>query len=425
VEYGATAWHVGSSILLHRSVVHGTRPGISSGAGVTAEYGASVEVRASAILDNAGGGITAAGDGSAVTLDGALVSASGLELDREIPALWDVHGLKSAAGASMTARRVRVEAAHGRGIYVNDATFDGSDVLLHQTGDLGEDAEGRGLIAAGGEATLRRAAIDGVRGVGVLLSVGGARVVLEDVLVRDARPEPVAVIEDVSKARLGFSVLVADGHLEARRMLIESGVTAGAFLRSPEASASFEDVIVRRHEGGLLGFGVGMMAADGASVVLQRAAVADVRGAGLLALPASSIPGEPPGAPAMITGSDLYLNGMRTNTIRFEADAMGARTSGPPVAYGLHVGAACTLEATRALLLAGGYGVYAAGGRISMHTALIGDQADAAGARDGAGSIEQDHVHLSGNAVDEILVRDDLPAGAALPAPTRVCPECG
>jgi hypothetical protein len=90
----------------------------------------------------------------------------------------------------------------------------------------------------------------------------------------------------------------------------------------------------------------------------------------------------------------------------------------------LHAGLECTLEATRALLLSGGYGVYAAGGRVELHTTLIGEQADAAGARDSSGEIEQDAVHFSGNALDEIVVRDDLPAGAALPAPTPVCTTC-
>jgi hypothetical protein len=128
----------------------------------------------------------------------------------------------------------------------------------------------------------------------------------------------------------------------------------------------------------------------------------------------------------MLHGEHVFVRNVRSATIMLDPATLGTgmlRAIGSSVAYGLHAGNGCTVDVTRVVLDGGGYGIFNAEGSMHLRHGLITIQANAAAAASSPGALEAirlDEVVRRDNADDELSVRTDLPAAAALPAPTPI-----
>jgi hypothetical protein len=172
-----------------------------------------------------------------------------------------------------------------------------------------------------------------------------------------------------------------------------------------------EDVILRRVAPSRWGYGIGA-GADGDGVIVgRRLAVEDAAGAALVA----SVSGETAGASLDL--EDVLVRRVSTSTLVPPGETPLAVAS-----YGVHAGPGCALAARRARVQDAGYGFFVADGSLSLASAIVARQADAAGARAGdAVVLSLVDVGYAENATDDVVSRDSLPVAASLPAPTRVC----
>src|SRR5262249_28263813 len=125
---------------------------------------------------------------------------------------------------------------------------------------------------------------------------------------------------------------------------------------------------------------------------------------------------------------DLFVRATGSSTIQFDVEGSGLRPSGRVVAYGLHVGADCEINATHAVVDRGGFGFFNAGGVLTLRGGLISNQLVAAGAahaQDRSRAVVLDGVDYANNHSDAVLWDLDLPEAASLPPPTGVCETAG
>jgi hypothetical protein len=125
-------------------------------------------------------------------------------------------------------------------------------------------------------------------------------------------------------------------------------------------------------------------------------------------------------APSVVL-RDFLVRDVRSSTVRTNADGPTDRPVGRMVAYGLHAGPGCTIDATRAVLDNGGFGFFNASGAITLRQGVISDQAEGAGAVDLATpehATTLEGVSFLDNASDVVTRRSDLPTASELPAPT-------
>jgi hypothetical protein len=119
---------------------------------------------------------------------------------------------------------------------------------------------------------------------------------------------------------------------------------------------------------------------------------------------------------------DLFVRGVRRSTIRFTGDGTALTPEGAAVAYGLHAGSGCELDATRVVVIEGGLGFFNAGSLI-VRQGLIAQQREAAGAwtsglpREATRLID---VSTRANATEDTGARD-LPSGGSLPLSQPAC----
>jgi hypothetical protein len=245
----------------------------------------------------------------------------------------------------------------------------------------------------------------------------GTVLALSDAIVSGTRPSAGDTFGRGLEANTG-------ARLEARRVLVVDNHEAGVMFIGPVTTASLTDTIVAGVASSARGIGAGALVFGGAEVIVARLALTDVRGAALAALPIDDARNGHL-ANARVTGGDVFVRGVRSSTIRFDDSGTTLVPTGRLVAYGLHVGAACSLDLAHAVVAGGGFGFFAArGGALAVHTGLITGQLDACGASNTSpDAVVLEDVARSGNAVNDVLRDLDLPEAAALPTPTPVCAD--
>lgn len=220
-------------------------------------------------------------------------------------------------------------------------------------------------------------------------------------------------VESRSDGLLGHGVDVLGGALSFRGVLVER-VREAAFAIAV-GRASVEDSLVRDVRPTTRGLGLGVWAFSNAQVDLRRFAIENVQGSAVSALPFQSL------ARTSVGGADWFVRDVRSGTVRVVEDEMTSTPEGRPVAYGLHAGPGCSIDAARVVIDGGGFGFYNANGVVRVHTGVITNQLDAAGAIDvatPASAWSLDDVARAGSANDGVVQRNDLPTASSIPAPS-------
>jgi hypothetical protein len=268
---------------------------------------------------------------------------------------------------------------------------------------------------AGARVTVSRGLVVENQSLGVASTGAGSRVVISDSAVVATSPSVRGTFGRGLEANAG-------GALEATRVLVADAREVGVMASGPATTASLVDVLVARVVPSQRGFGAGAMAVGGARLDARRLALADVHGVGLAAIPLDDALNGRVGD-ARVAGTDVFVHRVRSSTIQFDDSGRTATPVGRLVAYGLHVGPGCALDASQTVLTAGGYGFFAASNSaFALRDGVVTGQLDSAGAsNNGANMLVLDRVERHGNAVDDVLRQVDLPEAAALPTPTPVC----
>ncbi len=360
------------------AIVHSLDSGV-----MVFDVGTTLALSDSFVEDSEGVGPNAAGPG-VVAMSGSVVALSGSSVVRS-----------QAAGVYATGPGTRIDAA---------------DSWIADVRPAAADRIAAGAVALDGAGVrLARSRIQRLPGSAIVASGPGTTVDAQDVALADLVPAGTGLFGR------GVSIfLSAHGRLD--RVLLERSAELGVFA-GIDATVDMQDVIIRTVLPSRRGFGAGVGAFDGSAVHAERVAIVGANGSAWIAAQST----ESTGTAGLITATDLYARSIRTSTIEF--DSLGA-PSGRAVAYGLHVVMGGSIDATRAVLDAGGYGFFASHGALGLHDAVIANQLDAEGAQDGA-TLVLERIGLVQNARDGVLDDSTLPSVASLPPPTAVCPDTG
>lgn len=407
-ETGVAALDPGTLVALRGVVVRGTRPnGSANSGGISAASGASVALTDALVEGNTGVGVLATGPGTLVTLGSSVVRDT-------LPgaAFASGQGLQVNTGAALRADSVLLARNNAIGAF---ATSEGASMSLQRCviRDTVADPRafyGEGLLVAGGAAVRAVASrIEGSVGSGAAVTGAGSALALEGVAVRGTRADARGVYGRAVEAQPGARVRLAASLLADNR---EIGVRASG------AELDARDLLVSGVGPAVGGFGMGLVAEDGARVAGARISVRSVYGAAIAAVGGA--------APSRVALEDVDVREVRPSTIRVGDDGTILRPAGPAVAYGLHAGPGSVVEVARAVIDVGGYGVFNASGTLRVRGGVVSRQRDALGAFDlgaAAGATSLVDVSSADNAVDVLLRRADLPVGSTLAAPVDPCPD--
>ena len=274
-------------------------------AGIWAQDGSTITVRNVLVRDTAGSPSMGFGRAAVAQTGGRVeVTRGAFERTREIAAfavdvgsalvLEDVairdtlpqhtddgfgRAVEIAMGATGTLRRVALERNLGYGVFTGGAgaRVDIEDAVVRGHRSQVSDGEaGRGLSAQeGAQLTASRVLVDDNRELGVYGAGVGGSVTLRDVIVRGTRPR-----DAMNVGGRGVQVQWG-GALDAERVVVDDNQDFGVFLF--EATARLADVTVSRTaEDATTGeHGRGVEALEGTTLELVRVAIDDNRDVGL------------------------------------------------------------------------------------------------------------------------------------------------
>lgn len=221
----------------------------------------SIEGAATAGIGMIGGSL----DASRVSIRGTRTDADG-RLGR---------GLSLESGASARLDHVVIEGSHDNGIGAGrNVTIEGTTIAVRDTSPNGAGRFGTAIgLFDRSTATLRELAIEGSSESGVLVDVG-SELTLEDAVVRDVRSE-------ASMAN-GRGVFVREGIARLRRVVVERA-SGSAIYATRRASLELTDVlaIATQRSGG---FAAGLGVIDGTSATSDRLAVLDTAWMGIVVI---------------------------------------------------------------------------------------------------------------------------------------------
>lgn len=355
-------------------------------------------------------GLQSEGDGSRIELESSVVRDL-----RGPPEGARAIGVMARDRGFVRAHRVCIAGVEGASAGANrGARFELSSSVVARARQRPRD-HAVGLSANSG-ATLDVTAtrVEDNDGGGVFAGGAGTRVRVVGCVIRGSRAlvdEGITAPEGV----FGRGFEADDGAgLTASATLAANNAEMGAVAFGVGASLTLTDVIVAGVRPSGRGFGVGVYAIGGASVEGARVAIDGVFGAGVAALPETV-------TATRATFEDLFVRRVGTSTIRLADNDMTALPEGRSVAYGLHAGPGCVVEATRAVLQGGGYGFFNANGALRVREGVIADQLDGAGAIDlatPATATTLTGVGFVRNARDAIERRSDLPTASSVAPPS-------
>lgn len=409
----AVAGGEGSRLVLEDSVllrsgraVGAVTPDRSPLGAVIAFGGATLEARRVRVDEAAGSAVEAIGEGTRVTLEGSLVRAGAA-----------ASGAAAWAGAALDIRRTLFDANGGFGAVAMEAgtALTVEDSTVQGTLPAAGDASGGGLVAMDGASlTVTRTLVDDNANLGVAALRGATRAALTDVAVRGTQP-----LRGVG----GGGVLVGGGAtLTATRALLDRNHTFGLLLLG--GAVRLDDVTVSATQPVDGHFGAGVLAAGRGTLDARRLALVDLHGVAFSAGTASASSGVE-GAPR-VTLEDVFIRGVRSS--RVTLNPRQDRPAGATAAYGLYCGPGGTLAVTRAVIDDGDIGFFVAQGTLSLRQALVSGQLVAAGAvtrATPAGALTTADLSSAGNLSDGVRVDDALPLVDALPQPSVSCPRGG
>jgi hypothetical protein len=404
-DIGVRANGVGTRVELTEGVIRSVRT--LSRRGLEAGAGASMSVTGTRVTDMALVRVLATDAGTRVELTSCVVRGV-RSTEPDAPGT----GLQAGNGAALEATRVLVASNAATGVLATGrgTRMDLTSSVVRGTRPMADGTLGNGLHVQSG-ASLRATglSIEDNYSVGATINNGvGTSADLVAVAVRGTRQLP--------DGTFGRGVEASgDTLVRATLLLCRENAESGLIAIDRETRMVLDDVLVDGVASSSRGFGVGLDVLAGARVTGARLAIQRTAGAAVLALPYQTT------APSSVTVRDLFVREVRSGTVRFSEDDMTSLPEGRAVAYGLHAGAGCTLDVTRAVLDGGGFGFFNANGVIRVHTGVIAHQLDAAGAVDlatPASAWTLDDVCLAHNTSDGVVRRSDLPTASSLPAPS-------
>ena len=286
---GAYFYREGSVGELEDLVIADTRgspQGGMFGRGLGVESGAFVRMRRALLERNREEGVMVEGQGTQVELFDLVVQDT-QSWERSPPILG--RGLNVQAAASVYLERGRFVRNRDLGIAVIQpgTVLNMGDVIVEDTLSQESDGRfGRGLyVKEGARVSLLRGRFERNREAAVAMDGEDTIVHIEDLTVRDTRPQ------EVSQALgRGMTVEVGAG-LTLKRALLDSNREMGMLIASPETTADIEDLTVMNTRSQIkdlntserdLFFGRGLEVNSGARVALRRGRFEGNREAGLL-----------------------------------------------------------------------------------------------------------------------------------------------
>ncbi|MBI5518105.1 MAG: hypothetical protein HY909_30320 [Deltaproteobacteria bacterium] len=408
-DWSVGALGAGTVLELVKSVVRGTRARSDGtlGRGLIAEQGATVRATDLLVADSAELGVSASNANTRVELVSSVVRGG---LPRSDGTLG--RGLQAQGGATLRATGVLVadHAFVGVGADGPGTVVELDRSVVRNTRPRRDAMGGNGLLAGGG-ATLRATGVLVANSTEVGVDAFGSDTVMELAasVVRNTQVN--------GAGTFGRALGVQGGAtLRATGVLLADNSESAVFAAEVGTEARLSDTIILGVRPNGRGLGMGLLAMQGARLEGVRVAVQAVHGTGVAALPYR---GE---AVPTVALRDLLVRDVRSSTVRTSADGPTVRPVGRMVAYGLHVGPGCSLDATHAVLDHGGFGFFSANGTITLRQGIVSRQIEGLGAVDLAtpdGATTLEGVSFLDNATDRIARRDDLPTASELPPPTR------
>jgi hypothetical protein len=263
-------------------------------------------------------------------------------------------------------------------------------------------------VINGAHALIERSVLERGNGAGLVAFAAGTAVDVRDLVVRDRVLAP--------GGRGSAAIIVEnDARLAASGLAVHGVDLVGVAITN--AAATIDELLVRDVHQILGGYGFGVVTSRSAELTLSRAAVEQVSGWAIALVQRG-------GGGVRFTATDLFIRDVRSSPVEYDPVSQTILRDVPPVALGVMVANTGTVTIGRATILAGGYGFLNAGGGINIDRAVIAAQLDAAGAAtDAAGAARTtlQRVVMTGNARNELVVRPELPVGAALPLPSAPC----
>ena len=233
-------------------------PDGTKGGGLSAQDRAGVVARGLLLDGNHGIGLAVRDPGTSVVVEEGTISATKLSPEGV------GRGIQVWSGAALEARWLVLDGNEDDGLWVGGAgtTVLLEDVTVQRTHPSEEGPAGRGIsVQDGGSLVARRLVLEQNRDTGLQVVQPGTSVELEDVTIRDTRPD--------ADGRSGRGVEVGLGaRLAATGLRLEGNRDVGLLAVHPGTTVELHDVSIShtgRAHGSAGGFGIGVQ--DHASVV--------------------------------------------------------------------------------------------------------------------------------------------------------------
>jgi len=273
LQTGIYVTGVGSSLDLRDSVVRSIQPGLGqdSARGVDATRDSIVQIRGCVFEDTVGAGIRVA-ERAVLEVEDTTVSSA------PPPGSVDMSALQVQSGAIVTARRMmmRNNIGHGFAVFDVGSRLDISDSTISDT-LIKDDLDGGfgGEVFAGGAAVATGLLIERSRSAGLLVNDAGTSVDLADVTIRDTNTEDPWLA--YGAWILGGSTVVASG------LAIEGTRGLGMLITGDDTLVQLTDASVTGTKPMSVGaVGRGIDVEDHATLIATRLLVDDNTDAGML-----------------------------------------------------------------------------------------------------------------------------------------------
>ena len=290
VEFGVAVL-AGGELHLEDSIVAETRapgPDVNGGPGLGVFTGGHLTAQRVVLEDSQQGGVMGFDEGSVIDLSDVMVRRVEPWGERGAGRAFDVE-----RGASLTCRRCLLTEAREIGVGVGGATVVLEDVLIEHVGFDARGMLGRGMVVqTRGVAIVDRLAILDVSEFGIV--VGESRFTANDVVIRRLVPQR---SDGWFGRALGFQ---AAANVEIRRIEASDLYEVGMLVAGSGTDVFMEDVLikdVRSRPDGFLGEGI--IVEDHASTVLSRVHIENVRETAVAAIRG-----------ATLTINDLVIRGV-------------------------------------------------------------------------------------------------------------------
>lgn len=277
-QSGVAVLDSGAKIVLDGSLVEGTLADADGarGYGIDLETGGLAEVRGSAITNNTTAGVGLLDKGSKLTMSGSIVRATRADASKKGGVAVTVEGGATAAisSSAMIGNRDIGIAVRGAG---SSATID--QVIVRDTLPVAPTgAHGRGIeVGSGGKASVNRTTLLRNRSSALVAIAPGSELDVQNTWISDTAGE-------ASAGNRGRAATVQDGAVMtmlgvvAQRSLQAGFVVAGAGSSLVTKSSRIEEVAVGTDDT----YGHGVVALDGATIVLDDVTVSRAAAVGVV-----------------------------------------------------------------------------------------------------------------------------------------------